>query len=799
MSTPTSNYLRMILGCFISIPVLAQQAAGPKENLALEEVVVTAQKKAESLQDTPISLTAFGEEQLEKDGISNLNDIGSSVPSMTIEPFPINNATLRIFIRGVGLIDAQVTQDAPVGIYLDGAFIARSTGTALDVADLQRIEVLRGPQGTLYGRNSTGGTINLITKRPTADALEFKQTFRFGNFDFFSSKTSLNIPVTDNAAIKLAYLTTEKDGFVENTGPGGDFGDRAVEGWRLDATWDITDRWQADYSYDYSEIDYFNHTYQPVTRREPNAFNPADPQGSINGQIQNSVQDLVTHQDRRWSKAATAAPLLESNVEIQGHAITLFWDYSEALQIKYIGAYRDLKDFAYTDLSGGGGTEEYRLDSNEYTTSDGSTSFGLGSPRLEQMQHSHEFQFSGMVLDERVEYLAGLYYFREEAEERRPFGHQFHAPVSRQEPVPGTVVRTTLINLVQLSFDIENEATAIFGRLTWTPPILDDRVHLTLGARHSEDSRYALKDFRNANLLETVTTTSSGESASPPAPLSQNGYIASGDKDYADDSFEFIAEMDLTDNINVYFKSVEAYKSGGFNTRDPDQTRFQRGFDEEKVASLELGIKSELLDRRLRINADIFQSDYTDVQLNFLINGSIADTQVVNAGEAEMKGAEIDVTFLATRDLMLTLSYAYLDADITKAISPDTGEDVTDEFAFSSAPQHSGTASLDYTIATWDWARLGLNVSYNYLDEKNGAVRSSSIENTFLDDYDLLNARLGLYDMPLMGGVLTAAIWGKNLEDTEYEINAVDNLPQASRSVIWGDPRSYGIDLIYSY
>ncbi|HCS29061.1 MAG TPA: TonB-dependent receptor [Spongiibacteraceae bacterium] len=791
--------LILVAACAASCSLVAQESGGGKENLALEEVVVTAQKKAESLQETPISLTAFGEEQLEKDGISNLNDIGSSVPSMTIEPFPINNATLRIFIRGVGLIDAQVTQDAPVGIYLDGAFIARSTGTALDVADLQRIEVLRGPQGTLYGRNSTGGTINLITKRPTADAFELKQTFKAGNFGLFSSKTSVNIPLTDSAAVKLAYLNTQKDGFVENTGPGGDFGDRAVEGWRIDATWDVNERLQADYSYDYSEIEYFNHTYQPVFRREPNAFDLTDPQGSINGQIQNSVQDLVTHSDKRWSRAATAAPLLESKVEIEGHAFTVFWDYSESLQIKYIGAYRELSDSAYTDLSGGGGTEDYRLDSNNYTTSDGSTSFGVGAPKQEQMQFSHEFQFSGALWDTRLDYLAGLYYFYEEADETRAFGHQFHAPVSQQEPLPGTVVNTTLINLVSNDFDIENEALAAFGRLTWTPAVLDDRLHLTFGARHSEDSRFASKAFRTANLLEVVTETPAGSVATPPVPLPENGYATSADQDFSDDSFELIAEFDVNDDVNVYVKSVEAYKSGGFNTRDPDQARFERGFDKEKVASLELGMKSEFLDRRLRVNADVFFSDYTDVQLNFLIAGSIADTQVVNAGEAEMKGAELDLTFLASRNLILSLSYAYLDASVTKATDPDTGADVTEDFVFSSAPMHSGTASMDYTLAEWSWARLGLNVSYNYLGDKKGSVRSDSVSNTFLEGYDLINARLGLYDMPFAGGSLTAAIWGKNLEDTEYVINAVDNLPQAARSVIWGDPRSYGLDLIYNY
>lgn len=782
------------IAAFTAWTVCAQE-----NDFALEEVIVTAQKKTQSLQETPISLTAFDEDRLEKDGIANLLDIGSSVPSMTIEPFPINNATLRIFIRGIGLIDAQITQDPPVGIYMDGVYIARSTGTALDVAELERIEVLRGPQGTLYGRNSTGGAINLITRRPSSEALAFKQTLTAGNYGLLSSKTSLNLPVSDTSAVKLAYLHSQKDGFVENDGPGGDFGDREVQAWRLDARWDISDSLQLDYSYDNSRIEFFNHTYQPVTPRPIVPPDPSNPAGSVNAQVQNAAQDKVTHREDRWSRARTAAPLLAADTEIEGHALTLFKDLGEVLQIKYIAAWRELGDESYTDLSGGGGFPEYRLDNNVYTTRDGSVTYGLSIPRVDQEQYSHELQFTGLLFDERVDYIAGLYYFAEQATEHRPFGHQFNAPISETEPAPGVTVSTSLLNLVGFTNEIDNTAAAVFGRATWTLPVLDSRLRLTLGARHSRDTREAAKMFRTENFTETATTTATGTAASPPAPLNTIAFNAAADQKYKDDSFELIGEFDISEDINVYAKAVEAYKSGGFNTRDPSEQRFRRGFEEEKVASIELGIKSELLQRRLRINANIFHSDYTDVQLNFLINNSIADTQVVNAGEATMQGLELDVTFMASRHLLLMLNYAYLNAEVTEAIDPDNGADVTDTFVFSSAPEHSYTAAVDYTAAEWSWGRLGLNLSYNYMGERNGAVRTASVPNTFLEDYGLINARLGLYDMPAWGGILTAALWGKNLADSEYAINAIDNLPQASRSVIWGEPRSYGLDLIYTY
>ncbi len=791
------------------------------DNLALEEVIVTAQKRAESLQDTPISLTAFSSERLEVDGINNLNDIGSKVPSLTIEPFPINNATLRIFIRGIGLIDAQVTQDPPIGIYIDGAYIARSTGTALDVADLERIEILRGPQGTLYGRNTTGGAINLITKRPNPGEFEFKQKFTVGDRNLFTSKTSANIPLGDSAAIKLAYLYTETDGYVENGGPGGDWGDREVEGYRLDLRWDITDWLQLDYAYDKSDTEYYNYTYQAI---KPSTF-------------RNSVLDLIADQansrveagpgytDKRLDRLDSEMPLETSHTEIEGHALTLAADF-DSFQLKYILAYRELYDAAYADLGSGAADADYRVDSHVWTAPDG-TSYPLVVPQVSQDQLSHEFQISGNV-GERLNYIVGAYYFEEEAEEdNRPAHHQFHSPIDDADVPGGSSL--TIANIVSQFYTVDNEAWALFGQATWTPPILGDRLHLTFGARHSEDSRDAFKFIDDRVFVYSPLGTRTEATANPAncggeptcilvagaiagmgIPDPQKVYEAQRDKTFKDDSFTLVGEFDITDDINIYAKAVEAYKSGGFNTRDPHLDAnsggndfgfgFAEGFEEEKVRSYEIGVKSELLNRRLRINGDIFFSEYTDIQLNFLVPGTVADTKVANAGEAEMQGLELDITYLYSRDLLLMLNYAYLDAEITEATDPTSGADVSDQFVFSAAPEHSYTAAADYTIAAGDWGRLALNVSYNYMDERNGGTYIQSVERgTRLGDYQLWNARLGVSEVSIGGGSLALAAWVKNALDEEYEITAIDNMPHADRSVIWGEPRSYGVDLIYQY
>lgn len=783
----------------VAIVTVADVASGVEaSDYMLEEIVVTAQRSAESLQETPISLTTFGSEKLEKEGINNLADIASKVPSLTMEPFPTNNATLRIFIRGVGLADAQITQDPPVGVYLDGVYIARSTGLALDVAELERIEVLRGPQGTLYGRNSTGGAINLITSRPNSESLTFSQQLTGGNRGLLTSKTRLNVPLGDTLAIKLAYLNSRQNGFVKNTGPGENFGDREVEGYRLDLRWDISERWHLDYAYDRGEIEFVNYPYQPVLPPDttPASNSPGD---LINAQLAAQAQNFVEYSNRRRSRMATPLPMQASLTKIEGHMLSLEWDLHEALQVKYLAARRELYDLPYAELSGGSQSPDYRIDGAEYTSRDGSVTLPQPKAPVQQEQWSHELQFAGSAYS-RLEYIAGLYYFEESADVDTPRSHQFTGPLN----VTDTPTATTTVFLVQTSggaFSIDNRAWAAFSRVTWTPPILDNRLHLTLGARYSEDRRKATKTVDNATLTETETRDkiTGQRSATPPDTINAVQFSAIGDNHYADDSYELIAEYEFQDQINVYAKYSEAYKSGGYNTREPNEAFFKRGFDKEKVAAYELGIKGEWLNRRLRINSSVFYSEYTDMQLNFKIPGGIADSRVVNAGEAEMSGLETDITLLATPTLLLGLNHAYLDAKVVSASDPFTGEDASDEYIFSSAPEHSYSATLDWTIAQFNLGRLGLNLSYNYMDDRNGSTRTDISELIFLPSYDLLNARLGLYNIPLLGGALTVAAWGKNLTDTEYEINGLAALPHARRAVIWGEPRAYGLDAIYRY
>ncbi|NUP90900.1 MAG: TonB-dependent receptor [Candidatus Sumerlaeia bacterium] len=201
----------------------------------MDEVVVTAQKREESLQDTPISIVAFTPEDLEQKGITGLTDLRSLVPNVQMTPHPNGAATTMINIRGVGITDDQITQDPSVAVYLDGIYVARSQGLAMDIAELARVEVLRGPQGSLYGRNAKGGAVNFITLPPTLGEWEFKEQLSFGNRDWFRNRTAVNVPLGSSVAARLSYLNMSQDGYVRNLGTNvARFGDRDREAWRAE-------------------------------------------------------------------------------------------------------------------------------------------------------------------------------------------------------------------------------------------------------------------------------------------------------------------------------------------------------------------------------------------------------------------------------------------------------------------------------------------------------------------------------------------------------------------------------------
>ena len=758
----------------VALAPFAPQSIAQGRDSELEEVVVTAQHRAESAVDTPISLFTLNAEQLEKQRIGSISNLNGLIPNLNIDNFPANNQTLRLFIRGVGLADTQITQDPAVGVYLNGAYIARSAGLTFDVADLERIEVLRGPQGTLYGRNTTGGAIKLITRKPDLNDVAFDQTLSAGNQDLFSSKTSLNVPFAEKYAAKFAYFYEDVDGFTRNNGPGGSFGDRESNGFRLDLRAEVSDTLTLDYGYDNSSIKYYNYTAQSVI---PRPSGDDDPLSFVGDVVINN--GYVNFGSNRFSEMATSVPLLPTDTDIDGHTLNTDWTINDSMALHSITAWRELRDRSYIDFASGA-TEEFRIDYNSAVigANAGTARMDLPAvrPDLQQKQFSQEFQLIGN-LNDSIEYLGGLYYFWEQAEEdAEPLHHIFGV-----YPFFGD---GTLYNLSSEYNEIENDAVAVFTQFTWTPDILEQRLHLTLGGRLSWDSRKAERRVTDITIVDQDTSISE---LLPPTVFS-----AKPDHDFDDTSFTFITEYDLLENVNVYGKYAGAYKSGGYNTRDSTEEGFSKGFKEEKLNAWELGFKGEGLDRKVRVSTAIFYQKFEDYQFNFQIPGTISNTRVFNIDNGEMSGVEVEMMATPVTGLLLQASYAYLDSQLDPVDNPFSGE--LEEFSFGNAPEHTYSFVAGYTFPATTVGVVNANASYNYVDE-----RDPQSETTYRKAYDLINARVALSEIEGPGGQWEVALWGKNLADNTYEAFVLDNLPQADRAIIWGDGRSYGLDVTYRY
>jgi len=741
LNTRTLGFAPLLLS--VAVAATAQE----QQSFALEEVIVTAQKREESLQDTPISITAFSQDDLAQQGITAIDDLQGKVPSLNLTPFPTQNTSLRLFIRGVGPGDIQVSQDPAVGVYIDQVYIGRATGLALELADLAQVEVLKGVQGTLFGRNSIGGAINMTTIKPRTGEFTFDQELGFGNYDLFRSKTSLNVPITDSLALRAVFLYKEKDGFVDNDGPGRDFMDGKDEGGKLDFLWEINDEWSVRYAFDYSRSEFVSPTFQAV---ESAALS--------------ELLEIPISSDR-LDTLSTKDEMRPSDSSVDGHALTITREWDN-YTFKSITAYREFEYFEFANLESGSPSERLWLNGNA-----GIELLGHRG-HLDQDQLSQEFQFHGSN-GSTFDYVLGLYYFDEDATKDGGQGSR----VIVQQP--------NEINHI----DVSNDAWAVFGQSNWTPEVWDSRLTITTGIRYTEDDRDAARVFLK-----------------DPDP---NGvsFIADPGNDFSNVSYTLVGSWAFTDDINGYAKVVTGYKAGGYNIRASNEASYVRGFDEEVITTFELGLKSELWDRRVRLNAALYYSEWEDMQLNLSdlsTPADVRDTNVINAGESEINGLELDLTALLTQGLTFTLSYAYLDTEFTEVNAPDDTGVTEDDFVFTNSPEHQYTLGLNYYYSL-NFGGLTASVNYYWVDERYDTQKAFEAENgqAVIDDYGLLGAFVGLSEISLgNAGSLDINLWGRNLTDEEYETSAPSILQTANgyhKAVTWGEPRTYGIDFIYRY
>lgn len=689
--------------------------AAPESQRQLEEIMVTAQKREEKLQDVPIAVSAFSQTALETMGFTNFSDLANKVPALNIIPFPQGSSSLIVTMRGITQGDpVQIALDPGVGVYLDDIYLARGQGVTTDLGDVERIEVLRGPQGTLYGRNTVGGAVKFVTAKPTGE-LGFKQSLDMGNYGLLRSVTNLNLPQINGFSIKLTAIASDYDGWVKAAGAGPNFGEKHENAFRVALRWRPMADLLVDYAYDKA-----NHTgtnnyeqYQ-YTNAFPFAF-PLFPE----------------RQERAWR--ATQIPMKDNFIS-EGHALTLTGNISDLTTLKSITSYRKLGTDAVVDT-----LEAFNLPAGSIQ-------------RLQHHQFSQEFLFNGTDGSKKTKYNLGAFYFREVGHAQttdlaNPFLLAFSFPY----------VGPTMADFAPLTpARAENKSLALYGNVSHPLPILDERLTLDVGGRYSRETRIAER-----------------QGAAP------------GNTDYSSFDPSMTLDYRWTDKVHAYAKYSRAFRSGGFNLRNTSLAPF----GPEKLSSFELGMKSIWFDGAMILNLAAFAQRYKDIQLQFLNPGS-SPLQVVsvNAGTQSSRGVEVDFEVMPMTGLRLSANASAQDIGNVKATDPFTSA------AYDAPPPQSPKLSYnlgaDYRFKPFSFGVLSMAVNHSYSDK----FLAGGGPTEFNPAYRLTNARLTLSRIPVGRGDLSVSLWAKNLTDAKY-IGGY----HAFGAAIFGEPRSYGINLTYNY
>ncbi|TLM76704.1 TonB-dependent receptor [Microbulbifer harenosus] len=711
----------------------------------LEEITVTAQKRTERITEVPIAITNVGAEAIKQTGVRQVREVAQFVPNLNISSG--TDFTTTVTMRGVGSDSRNIGFDTRVGVYLDGVYLGQSPAINQDLVDLERIEVLRGPQGTLFGKNTVAGAINLISQKPS-DEFSGSVGVEYGSMNSRQLSATLNAPLSKSLFSKISVNRQQRDGYIRNLTTGNLLNEQDGSAYRAQLMYDAGGAFNAILAVDGMESDRLSTTGEAVTNPFGTGPDTAAPE----------MHQVAMNVDPREER------------EIRGAALTMEWSLPSDFTLRSITSSRDT-EMTYnndTDYS------PYPLVEITYTDS--------------YAQQTQEFQLVSPGADD-FNYVAGLYLYQQEGDSYREVTSSkfFEDLLQAQYGAPGLVNPDSPVVSAGI-VDTSSIAAYINGSYQLT-----DAWKLGFGLRYSEEQKevdWAI-DGSGAPLFGTATgTVRDDRTDSHLSPTVSINYA-------------------LSEEANVYGKYSGGFKSGGYNLDFVAAGDLVAGtdFDKETVDAFEIGLKGTAFSRQFSYSLALFQSNYEDYQVNQFVDLGQGATSISirNAAEVETRGLEAEITWLASDNLTINASMGLLDAEFASYPNADAnGSDLSGN-QLPNAPETSFNLGGQYYLPINSiGADLLLRLDYIFRDSfyntaenesKRTLANGDTVQFGQVDAYHLVNARIGLESH---ADSWNAALFVHNLTDEEYMVNTSRDFLGTLRH-FYGLERTAGIELEYRF
>lgn len=749
----------LMLGCGPAMAQDAPEAAKAEEQAQpayADDIVVTAQRREERVQDIPVAITAIGSEQLERAGITSIESVAPRVPSFYFGSFGASRP--QLYIRGIGTRSFDPGSESSVGVFVDDVYLGRATGSFGSLKDIERIEVLRGPQGTLYGRNTIGGAINVISKGPTA---EFTGDFEAGisNYNGYELMAAVGGPLTSDAKLqfRVAGWRTSREGYQRNLVTGNDFQGLDNYGGRAKLAFVPSDDFKIELSAemvrdgDGAAFAGFNRGSGPVLNTVTGVTTPANPSsvflarpgrvpitnpGGFNGYI--AIDPLL------YRKAETFTGRIEHNADFA--------------TLTSITAYRT-------------------LDSDETRDLEGSSIDSLNQRATERSnQFTQEFRITSnptgpLSFGGALDWIVGAFYYRDRSDRADYFLLGNDSAVALLSGGPQ-------VSVAGAHYEIDSYA--LFGQATLH---IGPKFDITVGGRYTRDDKRAIQFGTNTR---------------PGVPLVAVPFTVDNSAQYTSFDPRFVLTYKITPDINVYASYSTGFKSGGFQFVPFSASQANVLFQPEDIKTYEIGFKSEFLNRALRFNVAAYKYDYKNLQVSRIIDlgGGAAASLITNAASSDIKGVEVELLARPSENIDFSMAYGYLDAKYDNYVF-----NATQNFSGTRmvrAPEHTLNVGAEWRIPTGDRSRIVLRADYSLLDtffhepgEANPAFGGAT-SLTREPSYGLLDLR-ATYDVGdfRITGYMTNAS-NQSYRRTVYALGS-------TASDFPGQPRIYGVKLGYRF